>query len=286
MLLSRATMARAWMTLPCAGEAEAIIQQSTEHMDSLLADPVPEWAATSMVTTMAANYRQIHNLRSLPAADVGRRGRSLQSALYYNLKGSTPEATIVDVMARRLLTLSCGEGLVVDLAASAKIANKHVMELKGFLHPAGWQAWVRALFNAWLTSGRCGGQPIACAFCQSAASDTLSHYARCHVLAFYGSELIPQLWTDGYQMVGVESFLGADALFSSQNKDAVLLAAWLDAVHSAVMAHSRCQFGGHALQHLAARLRVFPLKFAKNRLATKWLCDHLCPAAASMAQWT
>ena len=45
-------MARAWMSLKVSTAAAAMIEDSTEQLESLYVDPISAWADTSIVVTM------------------------------------------------------------------------------------------------------------------------------------------------------------------------------------------------------------------------------------------
>ena len=152
--------------------------------------------------------------------------------------------------------------------------------------PAGTQAWVKALFNAWTTSARFGGTARPCPFCRAPSSDSLAHYAKCRVLDFYGSELIPELWLHGYAMKGLLRFLGIDVVFIGPPHLPALVAAWIDAVHWTVIVHARGQHVDEAVHTLAARLKIFLLKMCKGKKSAKILGDLIRPSAAFMSQWT
>ena len=172
-----------------------------------------------------------------------------------------------------------------DKCVSATILLGHIQACRPHVQPSGVQAWVRAAFNAWTTHGRFGNR-FPCAFCSAPNGDRLEHYALCPVLAFYGQELVPHLWRTGYRMQGVESFLGADAHFPDGDSTSVLLAAWMDAVHTTVIAYGRGLGQGTLVTHLAARLKVYAAKFAKGKQSTKWITEGISPSSASMQQWT
>ena len=105
-------------------------------------------------------------------------------------------------------------------------------------------------------------------------------------MSFYGSELVPKLWQHGYRMKDIQSFLGADAIFPEPEWASVVLAAWIDAVHCTAMAYTRGRGHRPTVEHLAARLKTFAVKFAKGAHSTGWLANALCPSNASMQQWT
>ena len=194
---------------------------------------------------------------------------------------------IYGVIAQRLLRLDEDDvdGLS-DKMASAAIAVQHLQSCHRHLQTAGFQAWLKALFNAWATSGRFGGLQHRCCFCSEPKGDSIKHFAKCSVLAFYGNELVPELWARGYRMKGVESFLGADALFHDVDSSSVLLAAWIDAVHCTVTARARSSAANQPLLALAARLRTFGVKFGKGTNSISWLNNGVAPSNSSMSQWT
>ena len=158
--------------------------------------------------------------------------------------------------------------------------------MKEYIQPAGVQAWVSALFNVWTTIGRYSVEVADCVFCHSSAGDSICHYSRCSVLSFYGSQLVPHLWEAGYRMQDPMSFLGADAIFDDVQRIAPLIAAWLDAAHWTVLAHTR----GHSVEELvktmAARLKVFLINLCKGAEANKYMAEAIRPHAATTAQWT
>ena len=194
---------------------------------------------------------------------------------------------IYRVIAQRLLQLDGddAEGLS-DKMASAAIVVQHLQSCHRHLQTAGFQAWLKALFNAWATSGRFGGTQQRCCFCNEAKGDSIKHFSKCSVLSFYSKELVPELWNRGYRMQGVETFLGADALFPEVDSTSVLLAAWIDAVHCTVTARARSSAANQPLLALAARLRSFGTKFGKGQNSIAWLNSGIVPSNSSMAQWT
>ena len=87
-------------------------------------------------------------------------------------------------------------------------------------------------------------------------------------------------------MQGIVSFLGADAIFDQTQHHAVLLAAWLDAIHTTAIAHGRGRGVGLPVFALAARLKVFAIKFARGPSSIKWIAEGIAPHRASMDDGT
>ena len=278
--LARAVMARAWLGFGAASRAEAILSSSLESMDYFV-DPVQDWSQHSIVATMATNFVQVNGI----CGGLATAARP-QRVAYKELRGDAELASIHRAIAHRLCVLDKDlEAGMPDKCVSATILVGHVQACKPHVQPSGVQAWVRAAFNAWTTHGRFGNR-FPCAFCSAANGDRLDHYASCPVLAFYGRELVPHLWRTGYSMQGIETFLGADAQFPDGASTSVLLAAWIDAVHTTVIAHGRGLGQGTPVTHLAARLKVYAAKFAKGRHSTKWITEGISPSNASMQHWT
>ena len=65
-----------------------------------------------------------------------------------------------------------------------------------------------------------------------------------------------------------------------------MLAAWLDAVRWTVLAHARGYHVEEPVKTLAARLKVFAIKFARGSHSTKWITEGIAPSMASMSQWS
>ena len=212
--------------------------------------------------------------------------RRPQAVAYKLLVGEASVETACSEIASRLCVLDRDvEHGFKDNKASASIAVQHIAACRSHLQLAGCQALIRALFNAWTTNGRFG-KASGCPFCDASNSDTLAHYAVCPVLCFYGQEIVPGLRKHGYQMSSLESFLGADALFEDTPRGAILLCAWVDAIHHTVIAFGRHQGRGTPSEFLAARLKVFAVKFGRSAFATKTLSEGLSPYSSSMTQWT
>ena len=281
--LAAATLARSWMALRCSSEVEALVVNSMDNIDPFLNDPVKRWAETSMVATMCANYKSIVNLRVPPPSSA----RSVQAGIYAALCGEADSESIGHCVACRIHTITDEvEATKEDLIASSGIAFKHLQQASQWIVPAGAQAWVKALFNAWTTSYRFGGVVQPCPFCAAEASDSLNHYAKCPVLNFYGSELLPDLWAHGYSMISMHRCLGIDAFLEGPAHLPALLAAWIDAVHWTSLIHSRAQHVDSPIHTLAARLKVFLLRMCKGANRAKVLSDSCRLSAASMSQWT
>ena len=281
--LGRASMARAWLSLSAASTSEALIASAEDSFEALASNPVEAWMDSSIIATMSSNYSQLHNINEIRLHSH----KSPQAALYLALRGPSPTEDITNTMALRILALDGDEAEgMSDKRVSASIILKHVQSCSKHLQPAGVQAWVKALFNAWATSGRFGGHQHRCCFCHAPRGDSLKHFARCSVLAFFGQELVPGLWRRGYNMDGIQSFLGGDAIFDELEPSCLLLAAWLDAVHYSVVAHSRSSSSNPPVQDIAARLRVFGSKFAKGANSVGWINSGISPSSASMSSWT
>ena len=279
--LNRAIMARAWLGFGASNKAEQLLTSSLLDMDFFI-DPVSSWASTSMIATMAANYQYLHTIREV---DLQAEPRP-QRVAYQLLRGSPDIDAFLHAVAHRLCVLDSdvAEGMH-DKKVSAEIVLGHIQCCKPHSQPSGVQAWIRAVFNAWTTHGRYGSEH-PCVFCCAPDGDRLEHYAACTVLAFYGQELVPHLWEAGYRMEGIETFLGADAQFVDLERACVLVASWFDAVHTTAIAYSRGRGHGPPVQYLAARLKVYAIKFGKGSKSMKWLTEGICPSKASMAQWT
>ena len=87
-------------------------------------------------------------------------------------------------------------------------------------------------------------------------------------------------------MEGIVFFLGADAIFVEAQHHAVLLAAWLDAIHTTAIVHGRNRGVGLPAFALAARLKVFAIKFARGPSSIKWIAEGIAPHRANMDDWT
>ena len=84
--LGRASMARAWLSLRSSSFVESIVDEASDSFESLFVDPIASWYQHSIVHTMAANYRSVHNLPGLQLFGH----KSPQAALYLALRGPTP----------------------------------------------------------------------------------------------------------------------------------------------------------------------------------------------------
>ena len=271
-MLAAARM-RAWLQAPVADEALEVLRAPDGDDEALSVNPVAEWQSSSIVQGMADHFAAHSSLFE----GVLQPTAMLQRMLYASFLGPTEDDIFYPVLEQRFHTLDKDfPDDHPDHHTTARVMISLIKETKKHIKPAGVQAWLRAAFNAWCTTGRLPSQVIECPFCKAVESDSLPHYSRCTVLYSICRRVCPALCNQGYDPRCIATFLG----YGVNAMAMPLVFCWVDAVHHTVIAHKRCKISGDPTRKLIARIRVFQQRLCKSRVATRVITDSFRPAAA------